>query len=119
MTLHVLAGRGRVRAEGRLRQAAAGCNSAREGEREGQPGRSAGQGSARFAMSLYPSGALGQQGERTMDQIEALQMQIGELERESNKQSSAGAGLEHRCQQEEGSSSDFGRMQIPSTAPYS
>ena len=53
-------------------------------------------------MSLYPSGALGQgqQADRTMDQIEARQMQIGELERESNKQSSAGAGLEHRCQQE-------------------
>ena len=46
-------------------------------------------------MSVYP------QSDRTMEQIEALQMQIGELERESNKQSSAGAGLEHRCQQEE------------------
>eukprot|EP01043_Picozoa_sp_COSAG02_P022557 COSAG02_NODE_1176_length_14061_cov_96.089529_12_plen_65_part_00 len=45
-------------------------------------------------MSLYPP------SDRTMDQIEALQMQIGELERESNKQSSTGAGLEHRCQQE-------------------
>ena len=51
-------------------------------------------------MSLYPqSGPPGT--DRTMDQIEALQMQIGELERESNKQSSTGAGLEHRCKQEE------------------
>jgi len=46
-------------------------------------------------MSLFS-----QSSDRTMDQIEALQMQIGELERESNKQSSTGAGLEHRCQQE-------------------
>ena len=52
-------------------------------------------------MSLYPMSSGSPSADRTMDQIEALQMQIGELERESNKQSSAGAGLEHRCQQEE------------------
>ena len=55
------------------------------------------------SMSLYPQSAglnQAQRADRTMEQIEALQIQIGDLERESSKQSSAGAGLDHRCKQE-------------------
>jgi prefoldin subunit 5 len=44
---------------------------------------------------------MAQHTDRTMGQIEALQMQIGELEREANKQSSTGAALEHADQAEE------------------
>ena len=44
---------------------------------------------------------MAQHTDRTMGQIEELQMQIGELEREANKQSSTGAALEHADQAEE------------------